>query len=706
MELTINTVLAMFTLLTISSGAFFLAKKIRVPYTVLLVAIGAFILAPLSFLPAFAFLREFILTPELIFYVLLPVLIFESAYDMNIRRVVENVRSISVLSIVSLVISTVFIGIVLKLALGLVGVEIPYILSLLFGALISATDPVAVLALFKDFGAPRRLSLIFEGESIFNDGTAVALFLIVLEVAYSGVFHGVTTIIEGVLMFTTMVVSGLVFGTFMGGIFAKLIRMTRRDDFVTITLTVVLAHLTFILSELISHHVTIFDYPIHMSAIIATAMASFVMGNYGRPSISPRAKEFIHKFWGQTAFLANSLIFILIGLLFIDLPPQLIASVSFLVVPVIIAVLVVAAGRAFSIYPVVWFLNLTERNTEMHIPRSWQHLLAWGSLRGALAVAMVLLIPNDLAIAGWKYTFTPKEFIMALTLGCIFATLFIKATTIGYMMNKLGVNKPTKLENLELSEAKAIISVRAIDRIRDLVEKGYIDAHVGEKLVADYTTNYTKAAEACRRCISEGANELLAERALRLYAIGIERHHLDMLYAYDEVTERVYRRILGKLAIQAEHVERGKELQNYSQYFDNKDIFERMARLVRKVFLRSHLVQTVEEKYMYYRAQSIIARKVVKDFDLFVSSDAETLFDVQVVSAVVEQYKKYRRQSHVKMEAVAQEHPDAVLAIGETLARKGILKTEEYTINEFVEREMVTPKVEIALRDEMVERTA
>src|SRR5512134_899327 len=177
--------LALAVLMLVCIGTYFVAGRLRLPYTVLLVIVGT-LLVPLTRFPWLHFLKSFQLTPELLFFVFLPVLIFESGYNMNLREMTENLQSISWLSVASLLISALFAAVGIKVCLGLVGFEVPFIVTLIFGALISATDPVAVLALFKEYGAPRRLSLIFEGESLFNDGTSLALFLIVLEVAVKG----------------------------------------------------------------------------------------------------------------------------------------------------------------------------------------------------------------------------------------------------------------------------------------------------------------------------------------------------------------------------------------------------------------------------------------------------------------------------------------------------------------------------------------
>jgi CPA1 family monovalent cation:H+ antiporter len=694
MGLTITAMLAMFFLLAVSSGVFFLAQRFRVPYTVLLVAVGTFILVPLSNTPAFSFIHDFTLSPELLFYLFLPVLIFESAYNMQVRRVIENIKAISALSIVSLIISTFFIGYALVFAFGFIGIELPLIMGLLFGALISATDPVAVLALFKDFGAPRRLTLLFEGESIFNDGTAVALFLVILGVAVHG-FSGTASVIEGVISFTIMVIGGIIMGTLMGGVFAKAIGYAKENEFVQITLTIVLAHLTFIITDFLSQHLAFGEHHIHLSAIIATAIASMVLGSYGRAKIPPSAEEFIEKFWGQFAFLANSIVFVLIGLIFASLPFN---AWSF-AVPVLVTIFVVAIGRALSIYPVVALLNRFAG--EEHIPTTWTHLLAWGSLRGALAVTMVLLIPDDLAIAGWQYASSPKEFILALTLGCIFATLFVKATTIKWLMDRLRINELTDVERVSIAEARAFVDQKALERLKDFAQKGYVEEGIADRLIAEHDKRYHDSRTECDPSTKGASDGSIAERIIRLYAIGVEKHHLKELYGYGEVNENVYRRIMGKLSIQNERADRGLPHGMLSAYHDTKDVFEVLANLVRKLLAPSHLRQSESEQYMYYRAQSIIARKVLKVFRELETNGNHEVFGVEVFMRTKERYEMFRKKSLEKMDAIADAHPRIIAETSERLARRGMLKVEEATLHDLFQKEMITPKVYQALREEM-----
>lgn len=694
----IEIFLAFFVLVFISVGIFALSKRVGVPYTVLLVLAGT-ALVPMTELPFLSFIRSFELTPELLFFVFLPILIFESAYNMDIREVAENVRSISLLSVVSLIISVFFVACGLYWGLHFIGFDIPFIAALLFGSLISSTDPVAVLALFKEYGAPRRLSLLFEGESLFNDGTSLALFFVVLEVFLKG-FDGLASIGEGLFLFSTMIVGGIIFGLVMGFLFSKLLEKVVENDFIEITLTMLAAHFTFILSEVISEHLALFGHEIKLSSIIATVVAAMVIGNYGRSKMSHSVEEYMEKFWGYFAFVANSLVFILMGLLFAGLPIDFMTFVA----PIIVTIAIVMVGRALSIYPVVGLLNWTKK--ERNIPASWQHLLSWGSLRGALAVTMVLLIPDDATIAGWQYEFSVKEFIAAITIGCIYFTLIIKATTMGRVMKKLGIGSLHMREEAQYHQAKSLIHAKAIEKLADYKEKGYVTEGVFSRLKERHDGEYE---EACRR--SHGFYETadgrkIAEEALRVYAIGIERHFLKVLFRYGEVTEPVYKRVLGKLAIQLSHVEHGECQVSEGESEDSYDWFERIVNAARAVFFRKGKKgASPGERYMYYRSQEIISRKVQKHLRSFMEQSGYHSFgDERVFSTVLGQYEEFERGAHAKMEQCLAEAGDDLQSVRDDFGRRGVFKAQEDALDELIENEMVTPKLAILLQEELRSR--
>lgn len=659
--LTITSVLSLFCLLVLASGLFFMAKRLKIPYTVLLVLAGL-VIVPLSQLPyvrdTFGFLDDMQLTPELLFYIFLPVLIFESGFNMSIRKMIDSSWTIGLLSIVGLMVSAFGIAAALYFTLPMVGFEIPFILALLFGSVISATDPVAVLALFKEFGAPKRLTMIFEGESLFNDGTAVALFMVVLAVATNG-FHGSATVIEGIVMFAGMILFGIGFGLLMAILFSIGLRGTKSNEFVSITLLIVSAHIVFILAEMINHH-GLFGMPIHISAIIATTVTALYLGNYSRHILSIKTDEYLTKFVEHVSFIVNSLVFILAGMLFAS------SNVDFsqLWLPILATVAVVIVVRAISVYAVTLPLNALK--VEEKIPNSWQLLLSWGSLRGALAIIIVLLIPEDLSVAGWEYAYSPRDFILALTTGCILATLFIKAPLMGKLISWLRIDKPEPLRMAHESDLGIYYLLTERSRLVVHKTRGFVEDDQYQNVRTRLDTKLAEAREERKQMVAEYGVRLF-EQSLHMTAINIERTVLKQLFINREITEKIYRQLLRKLNYQMEKIEYAQHNAiNPSTYRDKKDVFDTLSEWLQRPIER--LVKTAspaEQQLQYYRAQMIMARKAVKTLDAMQKEHSELVFIEQVFDTVRDRYDEYRKGSAQKMDAVLAKYPDE---FGEYLA--------------------------------------
>jgi len=690
--LTIGTTLTIFLMLGISSLSLFLAKRLNFPHTVLLVLIGVG-LGFLSMNPSFSFINEFKLTPELLFYLLLPTLIFESAYHMDIRKLVADSSAVLSLAIGSFLVSAFLVAGILHFLLLLIGIDIPFIITLLFGALISATDPVAVLALFKEYGVPKRLSLIFEGESLFNDATAVAFFLIIL----GAIGHGGITIftsLTGLLTFLSMLVMGVLFGLFVGGIFAYLVGAVRESEVASITLTIVLAHITFILAEVISEVELFGMFSLHISPIISTTVASLLMGNYGRPKMNPEAEAIVGTLWEQFAFLANSLIFILIGVLIVEAP----IFEPIMLVVVVISIITVAIARALSIYPVISIYNFIQKK-ERRIPSSWQHLLAWGSLRGALAVTMVLLIPDSLTVPGWSLDISPKDFLLSITVGCIAATLFIKATTIRKMVRHFKLDSLTAMEEIEYQEAQALIHHKINEHITLYKERGYIDTDIAEKLISEHASEFRKASKQVGVLSQEKRNDL-AFRILRIFAIGIEKRNLKELYHRNEVSEFVFRRIQGKLRLQLEAIEDGDLDPDVTIHVDGRDIFERFFSSIKSLLGHREKNQSYDDLYMYYRAQAIVSRKVLKELHLL-NKACSTIFTSGAVGHVNNLYTSFKKNSLQKLHNLSKEDPIEAKKLAEALAVRGVHSIEETVLNDIYHKELITQKLYISIKEEL-----
>lgn len=383
-------------LLLIAAVVAMLARRLKFPYTVGLLFAGASV-AFLPFAPSTA------LSKELIFSGLLPPLIFEAALFLHWQALRKILPAVLILASVGLVLSAVVsaLGMVLFLSW-------PPLSAAIFGVLIAATDPVSVIATFKEAGVQGKLRVLVEAESLFNDGTAAVLFGLVLAFA-----SGKAPTAWGLTLDALLVIGG---GVGCGAVVAlAILYLVGRtaDHLVELTLTTVAAYGSFILAE-----------HFHCSGVLATLTAGLIIGNQGLlGAISDKGKESVEAFWEFAAFFANSLIFILIG---IDEARQ---SFQALLIPSVAGIVLVLIGRAVAIYPLCFLLSFSSQR----ISTAHQHVLVWGGLRGALALALALGLPEDIAF---------RAEIITVVFAVVAFSVVVQGLTVTPLMVRLGLIKP------------------------------------------------------------------------------------------------------------------------------------------------------------------------------------------------------------------------------------------------------------------------
>ncbi len=331
-------------------------SRLRLPYTVALVLVGL----ALSLVGVF---QSIGLTDELILLVFLPPLLFEGAINMDLDDLVRRWHQVGLLAFVGTAISASVI------AAGLVWVPgMALELAVVLAVMLAATDPVSVLAIFKEHGVGTGLRTLMEGESIFNDALAIVLYLIAVEVAFG---EETVTFQDAVVEFGTEVVVGTAVGLLVG-FSAHRLMSTLDDHLVEIMLSLVTAYGAYLIAD-----------RLHGSGVIAVVVAGLLIGNYGtRMAMSASSRVALLDFWEVLTFLANSALFLLMGLAF-DIGElrgrTLVATVS--------AIVAVLVGRAIISYGL---LQVFRRSKVAPVPRTWQTAVFWGGLRGSIPVALVL----------------------------------------------------------------------------------------------------------------------------------------------------------------------------------------------------------------------------------------------------------------------------------------------------------------------------
>ena len=379
-------------LLLIAAVVAMLTRRLRLPYSVGLVAAGI-ILALSPFAP------QVTLTKDLIFNALLPPLLFEAAFYIHWNHLRRDFAVIVLLATVGVVISA------LVTATGMHYLaHWQWLGGLVFGALIAATDPVSVIATFREAKAQGRLLLLIESESLLNDGTAAVALGVVLALASGRQL----TSPQVASLLLTVIGGGILCGAAVG--FGALVLAGRTDDHLAeITFTTVAAYGSFLLADHFG-----------VSGVLATITAGLVMGNFRLfNGISSRGQEALQAFWEYAAFVANSLVFLLIGMHE--------AHQNF--VPVWLhvgtAILLVLVGRAAAIY----LCCLVFSRSALRITMKHQHVLFWGGLRGALALALALGLPPEVPL---------REEIITITFAVVAFSVFVQGLTMAPLLRKTG----------------------------------------------------------------------------------------------------------------------------------------------------------------------------------------------------------------------------------------------------------------------------
>ncbi|MCW7554269.1 sodium:proton antiporter [Endozoicomonas gorgoniicola] len=405
-------VLILSGLLLIATSSAILLKRLRFPYTIGLVVIGMVLGIAAQYADQLELALKVDLSHDLIMYVLLPILIFDAAINIKPPSLFREMGVILNLAVIGVVLSMLVVGALLNWL-----TPLSLASAMLFGALISATDPVAVIALFKEVGAPERLSMLMDSESLFNDASAIVIFGIVLAVVQSGSGVSAGVLLEGIGAFIKVFFGGILVGSAMGVAMRWLMKLSKGVPFAQIAFTTILAYGSFIIA----------DHVLGVSGVMSTIAAGIITRSSSSTVLSEEVRGFLRPYWELLSFIVNSLIFLLLGLkenlLFRNFD-YLLTNYHFFLV----AIFAVLAGRLAAVY------LLLPASNRLAFCRSVDGksmaVMFWGGLRGVVPVALMLLIPD---------TLPDKELIIDLTLVVILFSLLIQGTTVNWLMKKLNV---------------------------------------------------------------------------------------------------------------------------------------------------------------------------------------------------------------------------------------------------------------------------
>jgi CPA1 family monovalent cation:H+ antiporter len=660
-------------LLLVAALTLGVSKRFKLPFTVLLVIVGIGLSAFSSTYPrVLGAVHNLGVSSSLIFYVFLPTLIFEAAFNLDSRQLRENLGSVLVLAIPGLLVSTFVIGSIVALA-----TAIPIAAALLLGSILSATDPVAVIAVFKRLGAPQRLRVLVDGESLFNDATAIVLARILLGVVLAGSISD-QLIAKGVITFVVMFVGGLAVGWVLGLLTGYALGKVE-DHFIEITLTTVLAYASYLLAERV----------VHVSGVMATIAAGMTIGSWGRMKISHAVRDYLERFWEYIAFVANALIFLMVGLR-VDLSSF--RGTAWLLLWVVLALLISRAVVIYGLMPLVERLPKAEP-----INRAYQAVIFWGGLRGGISLALVLSLP----------IFEYRETFVALVMGAVLFTLLVQGVSIEPLVRRLGLDRPLLADRLAQLESDFAAKHQAVDRLPDLLPGGLFSGSVAMRLLAQYEKKLDrikKEIEELHRTELDDDDQLRSLLSLR--ALAEEKSVYVDMFKKGQLGERSFRQLLLTLQRQ---IDSARSLGEYLDLDSHNSAMRRIEDPVVRLFDRSAFLVSLVERLRFNRiavdyeiagARYQGSRRVLNILDTLARVESTPWY---IVDKLRRQYQKHYETTQQELDQISERYPEFINDMQNRLGRRLLLAEELESIAHQSEHGALPPAVAEGMEEEIAD---
>lgn len=635
---------AFFLLMT--SIAYQVTRKFSfMPYTVLLLILGLIV----QFVSNIFTIHVNVgLSHDVIYYLLLPILLFESAYHIKLHQFRLQFKTISFFATFGLLVSVFVVAMLLTVLAGFSFRD-----ALLFGAIISATDPIAVISMFKSLGAPRRLALVADGESMLNDATGVIAFRIVSAFVLAGGALSSSSLAGSIFQFIYIFIGSIVFGLLVGYGATRLLAKSPNDRIIVTSLTFVFALGSFVLAEVL----------FHLSGVISSVLAGIVIGNYGRTTMSSKLKAFQEEIMEYLAFLSVSLVFFF-ATYSLDLS-IFIGSFDTLLI-VIFATLV---ARSLSVYGSAFVSNrISFFADEPNIPLSWQHILNWGGLRGVIPLVLVYSLPRDYELFSEMLVFT---------LGTFLFTLLVNGLTIRSLLMKLGLHARPQEEEI-MHEEKIILDLEHAQEVIASLNRNEIDSSIIKKVRDEIVVEEVRHKDRLTRLATP--KEL--EKCISLQTLDIERDSLERLYKEGYITENVFYDFEAQLDLQQDAVEypevyegRGFEAGGKIR---SQETYRKKVNRIKKTIASSPYAFTFlkeSKKRIITNRISLLKARVTASKDVLVFlSKMTVLFSnnesaKEVLKSVHEKHTVYIKENTSELEEIIEENKELYIEYQRNVAK-------------------------------------
>ena len=669
----VDLVTGIVLLLLLAAVTTMASKRIdKLPLTILLVFVGIAISAFGQNVPGLSILSDFHLTPELVLFVFIPTLIFESAFNLDARDVGRNILPILTLAIPGLLISTAIIGFIFS-----VFTEFDLLVALLLGAILSATDPVAVISIFKQLGVPERLTVLVEGESLFNDATSLVLAGILAGLVAAGAFTpGV--LIDGVGEFIVVFAGGVAVGWILALMAGYTLGVVESDPAIEITLTTILAYFAFIIAE----HV------FHVSGIMAVVAAGLILASWGKSKISPSISEFMEHFWEYLAFIANTLIFLMVGLQ-IDLV-VLWESID-LIALVVVAMLISRAIVVFGVVPILGKLPGSEP-----IGMPFRAVMYWGGLRGAIALAIVLSLPP----------FEYKDTLISIVMGAVLFTLVVQGLSIEKLVKMLGLDALSLSDSLAKLEGDRNAREEGIARLDNLVSGGLFSQRIADNIRKKCERNLKELNEEIHT-LNESMTKQEMAKVLAMRCLAREKSRIYELFRRGLINEWAFRELDHTVTVQldeARHVglmPTGRVETSIGKavgilLVKVLDVIPGFGRVVERLYT-SRVIRDYDVAWGRYRSANSVLRTIGN-----IAEEGD--IDTATTEEIKQVYEDVLETSKNHIDEVADQYPEFVETMQEQLGQRLLLVAEHDAVEHAAELGMLQEGIAHKIMKDQAER--
>ena len=515
------SVLGVATLFAIIVATEPIARRLNLPLSITLVIVGALLGFSIDNWNS-GLSTSLTISSEVFLYLFLPVLLFETAIDIDVRRLLADIGPILLLAVVAVLASTIVVGFTLSAfsSYGLVA-------CLLLASIISTTDPVAVVALFKDLNVPHRLSLLVEGESLFNDAAAIALFSVLMSMLTNGSGDWSDAVWAFLRGFAGGMIVGFVLAYFATHLLAHL--PGKRTAEVTVTVTV--AYLAFVIGEL----------AFHVSGVVAVVCAALLFSYDGRTRVSPETWSFLVRIWKQLGYWASSLIFMLAALRIPDLLSEAGLSDILLLGFLVLSALAARGIVLFGLMPIMSAVGVAQK-----VESGLRLVILWGGLRGAISLALALAVLEHPAVPS-----EIKHLVSTLVTAFVLFTLFVNGLTLRPLIRALNIDRLSSVDRILRGRAIAHSLGTVKHRLNAAADQYRIDQIVRQNLTEDYT-------QRLQNCEATFELDNLLSEDQRLRAALVATARREQVLHLQHYRERIVSgRIVRNLVAQAYHLEDG-----------------------------------------------------------------------------------------------------------------------------------------------------